>query len=167
MLDGTLQMANEDEVADEFKKPTEDVEVTVVLRADRDGNFPPELEMRDSKFGPWVSIPMEISDGEFEGTWTNLALTIKGTSRGFRSAVTVVTGKDVSEGGDVDLGEFSDKLASGVFMALVGPDKKKPEYTRVHKLIERVGEREDAPGGDSDSEAPADAGTPADEDLPF
>lgn len=147
----------------------------VKVRPDRDGNLG-EFKSGESQYGPWMVVPFEIVDGEFAGEWCSMIMTVKPEDRRFRKIVEVVTGTDISSGGSLSFEDFRDKLIAGVFKAELGPETRKndagePEetgYTKVFKLEERVGDREDSPAdsGASDQDAPA-LDDEGDEDVPF
>ena len=146
----------------------------VKIRPDKDGNYG-EFRHGESQYGPWMILPFEVAEGEYEGEWASMIINLKTNDRRFRKVFEVVTGIDVSEGGSVGFDDFKAKLISGVFDAELGPETKKnsdgePEetgYTNVYKLEERVGERESAAASPSDSDAPAIEDDFDDEDTPF
>lgn len=129
---------------DEIYKIKEEQEAVVQVRAEKDRELG-DFKSGESQYGQWVAVPFEVVEGEHKGTWCSLMMTVDTKNRGFRKVFELVTGVDVSQGGTVSFDEFVDKICSGVYRAVIGPDKKNPQYVRVVSLEEQVGTREDAP----------------------
>lgn len=146
-------------------------EARVQVRPDRDGVLG-DFKTGESKFGKWMLVPFEVVDGEHEGAWASVMLSVSGTDRKFRHVFHNVTGVDLSQGASVSFAEFKEKLLSGVFEAKLGPEKRKGEqtgFTTVVELGARVGERQKN-GGEDDritaGDEPVLVGG-SDEDIPF
>jgi hypothetical protein len=159
------------ESEDDLRKPVPDGTVAHIrVRADSDGtrgNF----KSGESQYGPWMIIPFEVINGDHQGLWVNMMMNLKTSDFRFRKTFETVTDMDVSKGGAVSFGDFKEKLLSGVFEAELGPEKRKGEetgYTRVNKLVRRVGEN-DATEVASDVDVPAiGINTDVDDDdIPF
>lgn len=159
---------------DELRKPIPQGTVArVQIRADREGVLG-DFKTGESKFGPWVLLPFEVTEGEHRGSWASMMLSVSGKDRKFRRVFQNVTGVDLSEGGSVSFSDFTEKLVTGVFEAKLGPEKRQGAetgYTTVVELGERVGERqggEDAgTGGRIETTAEPVGVGGSDEDIPF
>mgnify|MGYP003554492425 CR=1 FL=1 len=171
-----LEFETDDEIRKAIPKGTV---AKVQIRQNRDPDTKEDLPLGDfksgeSQYGKWMVIPFVVTEGEYRGEWASIMLSIKTSDPKFRSVFQLVTGVDVSQGGKVSFADFKEKLITGIFEAELGPEEKKGEptgYTRVNRLIERVGER-DADSSPSDhSEAPAEVDEPDmpddSEDVPF
>lgn len=161
-----IDFPTEDEVR---KRPPAGTTALVQVRPNKEGQL--ELKTgKHEKFGPWMSIPFEVIEGEYRGEWANMMLNLKPDDMRFRRTFEVVTGIDVTQGAKVEFTDFKNKLLGGVFEAEIGPEKKQGEetgYTKCFKLTRVVGTRDDAEAG-ADTSVPEIGNTaPADEDIPF
>ena len=167
MNDEIFDFENESEV-DVRKRPPAGTVAHVQIRPDRDGNLGDFKRGSHEEFGPWMSIPFEVTEGEYKGEWASMMLNLKTTDVRFRRTFEITTGVDVSQGAQVSFNDFTDKLVSGIFEAEIGPEKRRGEetgYTQCYKLLRRVGER-DGQVSASDGDVPA-IGASDDEDVPF
>lgn len=150
--------------------PVSGTKVLVQIRLDDEGT-PPDLNGKETQYGLFVPLQMEVVEGELRGNRASLSYNLDPKNAKFRKIILAVTGIDVSEGGRVSLSEFNEKFLSGVFEAEIGPEVRKGEktgYTAVEKLISRVRDR-DASASSEEAFEPAaiDTGTPDTDDIPF
>jgi hypothetical protein len=169
--DGGFAFSPDTELEDEmYKKPPAGTVAMVQVRADKDGTLGNFRRGNHAEYGPWMSIQLEVAEGEYKGTWCSMMLNLSEKDRKFRKTFEVITGVDVSGGARVSEEEFLAKLVSGIFEAEIGPEVKKGEetgYTRCFKLVRRVRDRDAAAAADtSDTNVPA-IGEDHEEDLPF
>lgn len=168
MFDETLDFEAETDVR---KRPPAGTIAMVRIRPDRDGNLGQFKSGKHEEYGPWMSIPFEVTEGEYKGEWAGMMLNLKTTDVRFRRTFEIVTGIDVKDGAKVSSDEFTAKLVSGVFEAEIGPEKRRGEetgYTQCYKLLRRVGERDTAASAASDGDVPAIGESDEhDEDVPF
>jgi hypothetical protein len=167
MLDETISFVPEDELPKREALPAGTVAL-IAIRANREGVR--ELNDGVSEYGPWLSCPFEVIEGEHKGDWAGLMLTIKPDNYKFRAVFTAVTGVDIAGGKDVSFTKFKEQMLGGVFEAELGPGKKKGEltgFTEVTKILRRVRDFD----GVSEESAAAPTIEPAaaasDEDIPF
>lgn len=178
MFDDSMELTFQPE-DDLYKTPPEGTVATVQVRAEK-GRELGEWRSGVSKYGTWLSIPFEVIEGDYKGTYASMMVTVdrkdpddpqgksQGPDRRFRKVFEIATGMDISEGGSVSFAEFKEKLIGGTFEAVLGPEKKNPEYTRVIRLNKRVGDREgEAPAGNGGDAAVDVEGDPHDDDIPF
>lgn len=178
-IDDSMEISFEPE-EELYKAPPEGTVAKVQVRAMKGEALGEGWRSGVSKYGTWLSIPFEVVEGPYKGTWASLMVTVdrkdpddpegkgKGPDRKFRKVFEIATGMDISQGGSVGFAEFKEKLIGGVFEAVLGPEKKNPEYTRVVRINKRVGDREDGAtvgGGDPAPQQVED--DPHDEDIPF
>lgn len=128
-----------------------------------------EFKHGESQYGQWMLLPFEVVEGEFSGEWASMMLSIKTSDMKFRNVFATVTGVDISKGGKMSFDDFKERLISGVFEAELGPEVRKgveTGYTRVNRLIERVGDR-DVPVTETAPAEDVEADLPDSEDVPF
>lgn len=173
---------------EELKKPVPaGTTANVKLRPQYDkeiGGTLPLGELRSGKTRndgtPYISIPVEVVGGDFDGEWASTTLFVRQDDRRFRKAFEVITGIDVSQGGNVNFGEFVEKLKTGIFEVELGPERPRKgsdepsKYTEIKKWLARVGERDDlgeqvpAAAADEDLSSPfADSDAGGEDDIPF
>lgn len=163
MFDETLTFPS----SEEMRRPIEDGTIAnVAIRKNKDGER--VVQTGESQYGPYFILSCEVVDGEHKGDWASSFVNVKPTDRKFRSIFEVVTGTDLSAGGEASWPQFEEKLLSGIFSAELGPERKKRRegddqnylralesgktgeaevgelyttgYTTIRKLIERSGE---------------------------
>lgn len=148
---------------DELRKPvTEDTVVKARARKGDDGEV--EIRQGQSDFGPWISIPMIVTGGDYDGRYASHIVTVNPTSPKFREVVEVITGIDLSQGFKMDKEAFKSALSSHMFEVEISPGKKNPSYTEVKRFIKRLDEAPPAEaaapliqsGGDTSAPAAAD-----------
>jgi len=131
----------------ELGKVPENTEAVIQVRAEKNralGDF----RTGEGAYGPWISIPFEIVEGQYKGTYASLMMTVDPNDRRFRKVFELATGIDVSEGHKATMSDFVDGIVNGRFKGVLSPDKNDPRYTRVVRLIERVADdRVDSPSG--------------------
>jgi hypothetical protein len=168
------------ESEEELRKPVPPGTVAAVqIRPDKDGVLGEFKSGTHEKFGPWMSVPFEVTEGEFKGEWANLMLNVQTTDRRFRKTVEVVTGVDLSQGAKLDFEDFKQALVNGVFEAELGPEKRRNRdtgdleetgYTKVFRINRKIAERDQAASSNSTDQAVPAVGEKSegnDEDIPF
>lgn len=157
----------------------------VKLRKDRttgtffDSEDKPVIKSGQQRKDPsktWISIPFEVTEGQYKGRWASMMLTVDQKDFQFRNTIKVVTGLDLAQPGQkLEFDKFFEALQVGTFSAKLGPEKRNGEetgFSKCFKLVERVGDRpEDAtPSDDSDPMIglpDINDETAGDDDIPF
>jgi hypothetical protein len=129
-----------------LKHPPVGTVARIQIRTDRDGN-PEELARGSHEdFGPWLSIPFEVGEGEYKGESASMMLNLNVMDVRFRHTFEIATGIDPSQGAQVAFSDFTDKLVSGIFEAEIGPEKRRGKETgctSCYKLLRHLGERDE------------------------
>lgn len=150
------------EVKDERPQVPAGTEAWVKIRLEKDGSLALKSGTNERTSKPWISVPLIVDGGEFDGRWCSLMMTPDPNNRFFRADFQVITGVDISSGAKADGGAFEAALRSGRFYAQI---ESRGDFVNVKKMIRR---EEIEAGASPTIGAPAVA-TPevGEDDIPF
>lgn len=151
------------EVKDDRPTVPPGTEAWVKVRYDKDGELVLKSGTNDRTSKPWLSVPMIVDGGEFDGRFCSLMMTPDPNNRFFRADFQAITGIDISTGARADGGVFETALRSGRFYAQI---ESRGEFVNVKKILRRE-ELEVAASPTIGGEAAPAAAEVGEDDIPF
>lgn len=150
----------DDQVKDDRPTVPPGTEAWLKVRTDDDGQIKINSGTSERTSKPWISVPLIVDGGEFDGRWCSLMMTPDPNNRYFRHDFQVITGVDVSTGAKADGQVFEEKLRSGRFFATI---ESRGDFVNVKKMLRR----EELEVGPSPTIGEAPAAAVSDDDIPF
>lgn len=122
------------DVKDERPTVPEGTQAWVKIRLEKDGTLALKSGTSAKTNKPWVSVPLIVDGGEFDGRWCSLMMTPDPNNRFFRADYQVITGIDLEAGGKADGAAFDSALRSGRFFAEIA---SRGDFVNVKKMLKR------------------------------
>jgi len=120
---------------------------------------------------PYFVVPLVVASGSFEGRKLSIFVNWNSSERNINFLADLyekVTGKDLAEGGQINIPDMVEGFKTGLFEIEVKLQKNDPQYNDVKRLIARVGDAtHDQPGDHGDVSIAVDDAPADDGDVPF